>query len=144
MRNKLDHPHAGIACINSADLLPPAGHYSHICIANGLVHVSGQLPITPDGVPLTGRPFGEQTAQVLRNIDACLAAAGVDKRNLVQVRVHVTDMDHWPAFNTLYAAWMGDHRPARAVAGVAALHYGLAVEVDAIALADRDQPTGEP
>lgn len=129
-----------IICRNSAELFQPAGHYSHICIANGFVHLSGQLPLAADGAPLAGRPFREQAAQVLRNIDACLAAADVDRRSLVQVRVYVTDMDRWPEFNELYAAWIGAHRPARAVAGVAALHHGVALEVDAIALAAPSEP----
>jgi reactive intermediate/imine deaminase len=134
-----NNPDAGIVCKNSEELFQPAGHYSHVCIANGFAYLSGQLPLAADGAPLTERPFDEQAAQVLRNIDACLAAAGVDRRSLVQVRVYVTDMADWPAFNRLYAAWIGEHRPARAVAGVAELHYGLALEVDAIALAA--QPT---
>lgn len=90
-----------------------------------------------DGTPLTGKPFHEQVVQVLRNVEGCLAAAGADKKDLVQVRVYVTDIKTWPLFNELYAAWIGDHRPARAVAGVAELHFGLDVEVEAIALTDQ-------
>lgn len=139
MPNSLD-----IDCRNSAELLAPAGHYSHVCIANGSVYVSGQLPLAPDGTPLTDQPFEQQAAQVLRNLDACLAAAGVDRQHLVQVRVYVTDMANWPAFNRLYAQWIGAHRPARAVAGVAQLHYGLALEVEAIALAAGSHPHSHP
>lgn len=146
MPNSPDPANPAVICKNSAELAPPAGHYSHVCIANGFVHVSGQLPLAPDGAPLAGRPFDEQAEQVLRNVDACLAAAGVDRQSLVQVRVYLTDMAHWPAFNALYAAWIGAHRPARAVAGVAALHHGVALEVEAIALAassNQHQPPGE-
>lgn len=123
-----------IECINSSQLVAPAGHYSHLCRANGLVHISGQLPLAADGSPLTGRPFEEQAAQVLTNLDACLAAAGLVRHDLLQVRVYVTRIANWPAFNRLYAEWLGEHRPARAVAGVAELHYGLEVEVEAVAL----------
>jgi enamine deaminase RidA (YjgF/YER057c/UK114 family) len=50
--------------------------------------------------------------------------------------VYVTDMEtHWPAFDALYRAWIGDVRPARAVVPVPTLHYGLAVEIEATALA---------
>ncbi|ECE6505458.1 RidA family protein, partial [Salmonella enterica subsp. salamae] len=41
----------------------------------------------------------------------------------------------WPVFNKVYAEWIGEFRPSRAVAGVSELHYGAAVEVEAIALA---------
>jgi enamine deaminase RidA (YjgF/YER057c/UK114 family) len=54
---------------------------------------------------------------------------------LLQVRVYLTDIDQWGAFNTLYAEWAGAHRPARAVVPVPALHFGLMIEVEAVALA---------
>lgn len=123
-----------IRCANVAAISPPGGHYSHVCIAAGQVFLSGQLPIRADGTPMKGSPFEEQARQVLANIEACLNEAGAGKGDLLQVRVYVTDMAHWPAFNRIYAAWIGAHRPARAVAGVAQLHYGLELEVEAIAL----------
>jgi 2-iminobutanoate/2-iminopropanoate deaminase len=46
----------------------------------------------------------------------------------------VTDIGSWPAFNTLYAAWAGAARPARAVVPVPHLHYGFQIEVEAVAL----------
>lgn len=114
---------------------PPAGHYSASCTANGMVYVSGQLPITFSGQKLSEAPFERQAQQVLDNLDACLAGAGTSRGKLVQVRVYITDMTQWPAFNKIYADWIGDCRPARAVAGVTELHFGLAVEVEAVALA---------
>jgi 2-iminobutanoate/2-iminopropanoate deaminase len=126
---------AAIACANSDAISPPAGHYSHTCTAAGLVFVSGILPIAVDGQPLRDAPFEAQARQVLANLDACLAAAGVDRDALVQVRVYVTDIQRWPEFNRLYAEWIGAHKPARAVAGVRELHFGLALEVEAVALA---------
>lgn len=126
---------SAIACANSTAIAQPAGHYSHICTAAGMVYISGQLPIKPDGTALADQSFEEQARQVLANVEGCLAQAGLDKDSLVQVRVYVTDIGNWPLFNRLYAAWIGEHRPARAVAGVAELHYGLAVEVEAVALA---------
>ncbi len=128
-------PPSAIACANSTALAQPGGHYSHICTAAGLVFISGQLPITPEGTALTDRSFEEQSTQVLANIEGCLAQAGLGKDSLVQVRVYVTDIRNWPSFNKLYAAWIGVHKPARAVAGVSELHHGLAVEIEAIALA---------
>jgi len=97
--------------------------------------ISGQLPINSEGHALADQSFEEQTRQVLTNLEHCLARAGVDKYSLVQVRVYVTDIDQWPTFNRIYEQWLGDHRPARAVAGVAQLHFGSAVEVEAMALA---------
>ena len=120
--------------INPDTLAAPGGHYSHAVIAGGLVFVAGQLPITPSGEKLNQACFANQARQVLANVSAALAAAGTGVAQLVQVRVYVTDIDHWPAFNTIYADWAGDSRPARAVVPVPMLHHGFLIEVEAVAM----------
>ena len=121
--------------MNPAGLATPGGHYSHVSIANGLIFVSGQLPIDASGAKLTDRPFEAQAEQVLANLACALAAAGSDVRKLVQVRVYIVDVAHWASFNEIYARWAGDARPARAVVPVPALHFGLKIEMEAVALA---------
>lgn len=116
------------------DLATPGGHYSHVTVANGFVFVSGQLPITAAGIRLTDRPFAEQAQQVLDNVARALLAAGSGIDRLVQVRVYVDDIANWPEFNRLYASWAGDARPARAVVPTGPLHFGLKVEVEAMAV----------
>lgn len=110
----------------------PGGHYSHAAVANGFVFVSGQLPITPEGVKLVDAPFEQQAEQVLANLRAILEASGSSVDRLVQVRVYVDTIDNWPAFNAVYAKWAGAARPARAVVPVGPLHFGLKVEVEAV------------
>ena len=121
-----------IQTLNPATLAPPGGHYSHAVVAAGMVFVSGQLPITAGGQRLNDQPFEAQVAQVLHNVEAALTAGGSDKTRLVQVRVYVTDIALWPAFNALYATWIGAHRPARAVVPVPQLHHGFLIEVEAV------------
>ncbi|CAG9223953.1 hypothetical protein BGLA2_350006 [Burkholderia gladioli] len=58
-----------ILTANCARIAPPAGHYSHVCVAAGLAHVSGQLPVSAAGKPLAARPFAEQVRKVLANLD---------------------------------------------------------------------------
>jgi len=123
-----------IAQFNPPTMAAPGGHYSHSVAGNGLVFVSGQLPIRPDGTKLNAAPFEEQARQVLDNVALALAAAGSGVERLLQVRVYVTDMGSWPAFNALYVEWAGAARPARAVVPVPELHYGFKVEVEAVAL----------
>ena len=120
---------------NPATMATPGGHYSHAVAGNGFVFVSGQLPIAPDGAKLNDAPFERQARQVLDNVAAALEAAGSSVNRLVQVRVYVTDIQSWPAFNSLYAAWAGSARPARAVVPVPELHFGFKIEIEAIALA---------
>jgi 2-iminobutanoate/2-iminopropanoate deaminase len=91
--------------IEPPGLAPPGGHYSHAVVANGFVFVSGQLPITAQGQRLTDAPFEQQAEQVLANVQAALEAAGSSVAQLVQVRVYVSDIADWPAFNAVYARW---------------------------------------
>ena len=128
-------------CIQPTGMAPPGGHYSHAVVAGGFVHVAGQLPITADGRKLSDAPFDDQARQVLANIEAAVLGAGSRLDHLVQVRVYLTRIDDWPAFNALYAAWLGPHRPARAVVPVPVLHFGFLLEAEAVALcAPPDRP----
>ena len=119
--------------INPSTVAAPGGHYSHASIAGGLVFVSGQLPITAAGEKLTAASFEDQARQALANVRAILEAAGSGIEQLVQVRVYVDSVENWPAFNAVYAQWAGSARPARAVVPTGPLHYGLKVEVEAVA-----------
>jgi 2-iminobutanoate/2-iminopropanoate deaminase len=119
----------GIDLRNSAGLVPPRGHYSHVAVHAGVAYISGQLPLDASGTPLTDQPFDVQIAQVLDNLDDCLRTAGSSREQLLSVTVYVTDITQWPAFDAAYAQWVGTHRPARAVACVADLRYGAALEV---------------
>ncbi|WP_327732871.1 RidA family protein [Streptomyces nojiriensis] len=122
-----------IRLADSTAMTPPLGHYSHVAVHNGIAHISGQLPVDTDGTPAADEPFDTQVRMVLCNLDYCLAAAGTDRDHLISVTVYVTDIAQWPEFDAIYAEWLGSYRPARAVAGVSSLHYGAAVEVQAVA-----------
>jgi 2-iminobutanoate/2-iminopropanoate deaminase len=124
-----------IVLTNPDTMAKPGGHYTHAVTANGFVFIAGQLPIARDGGKLVDAPFETQAQQVLDNVAAALAGAGSAVERLVQVRVYVTDINQWPAFNTIYAKWVGASRPARAVVPVPELHFGFKIEVEAVALA---------
>ena len=117
------------------DALPaPAGHYSPAVVSGGLVFVSGQLPVDPStGRPMADATVEEQTRRVMANVAEILEAAGSSLDRVVRVTAYVSDVAFWPRFNAAYAEAMGDHRPARTVVPVPALHHGVAVEVDVIA-----------
>lgn len=84
---------------------------------------------------LHDRPFDVQAKQVLANVAAAVRGAGSSIDRILQVRIYITDIAMWPAFNEIYAQWAGPARPARAVVPVPALHYGCCLEVEAVALA---------
>lgn len=116
----------------------PKGHYSPGIEHNGLIYVSGQLPMDLERrVPFTGS-IEEQTELALRNVEAVLHAAGSDLDHVIQMTIYVSDMELWGRVNETYARVMGDHRPARAMIPVKDLHFDTKIEIQAIAATKED------
>ena len=110
------------------------GPYSQAIIAGEFVYCAGQVALEPaTGEPISG-DVRLQTELVLDNLAAVLAAAGSDLAHVVKTTVYLTDFTEFAAMNEVYAARFGDHRPARATVGVAALPKGLRVEIDCVAV----------
>ena len=109
------------------------GHYSQAVVHGGIVYVAGQLPIVPEEPARKLADFESQAEQVLANVFAILEAAGSAPERILRATVYIADVAHWPAFNAIYARHLGDHKPARTVVPVGALHYGYLVEMDVIA-----------
>ncbi len=122
-----------ITKIYTAEAPTPAGHYSQAIVHNGLVYVAGQLPINPHVADKTPGDIAQQTTQVLRNLEAVLKASGSSKDMVLKVTIYVSDISLWGEINKIYAAFFGDHRPARAVIPVKDLNYGYQLELEAIA-----------
>lgn len=117
----------------------PAAHspYSHAVIANGLVFVSGQIPVRPGGGPteVVGNTMQEQTRQSLRNVQTILKAAGSSLERVVKVTVLLARPDLYKEMNEAYAEFFPDARPARSMVRFGADIPGVLVAIDAIALA---------
>jgi len=116
------------------DKAPTAiGPYSQAIVANGFVFCAGQIPIDPATGQLIDGDVRAQTERVLANLAAVLSAAGAGWKDVVKTTVFLADLGHFPVVNEVYAAALGDARPARATVQVAALPRGVLVEIDAIA-----------
>jgi 2-iminobutanoate/2-iminopropanoate deaminase len=122
-----------IRSIQPASLPPPQGHYSPGLLAGDLLFISGQLPGGD-----ANAPFADQARRAMEALLAILREAGGAPADLLKITVYLVGIDHWPAFNSLYAALLGEAKPARAIVPVPALHHGYLVEVEAIAtIADK-------
>jgi len=124
---------APIRSIQTRGTKPPVGHYSQAIQHDGLVYVSGQLPMNLETGQLVPGTVEAQTELTLSNLRRILEAAGSGLDRVLQVTIYVPSIDHWPAVNATYARVLGAHRPARAVVPVPVLHGDAAVEVQAIA-----------
>ena len=122
-----------IESIHTTHAATPGGHYAQAIAHQGILYLSGQLPVRADGRHNIGEPFEVQVAVALGNLMAILDAAGRGPHDLLKVTVYIAGIEHWPAFDRIYARYLGEHRPARAVVPVPALHHGYLVEIEALA-----------
>ena len=112
----------------------PKGHYSPAVVHNGLIFVSGQLPVDhATGETETGA-IEKQTEIALRNVETILKAAGSDLNHVLQMTIYVSEMDDWGKVNEVYQRILGEHKPARAIVPVKTLHFGTQIEIQAIAM----------
>lgn len=118
----------------STDQAPAAiGPYAQAVMANGFLFTAGQIPLDPVSMEVVGDEVAAQTEQVLRNLSAVLAAAGVDWSRVVKTTVFLRTMDDFPAMNAVYARELGEARPARSTVAVAGLPRNVRVEIECVA-----------
>lgn len=110
----------------------PKGHYSPAIVHAGVVYVSGQLPIYPDGSIETGE-IEEQLRLCMKNMEIILLEAGSALDKILKVNIYLADISQWSRVNAAYSAIMGDHKPSRAIIPCPELHYGCELEIDCIA-----------
>lgn len=95
-------------------------------------NISAQLPIDLDGKLIDGT-VAEQTAQCLAYVKAIVESVDHAVEDIVKVNVYLADIADLAAMNEAYAAFFGDHKPARKVVGCGELPFGARVMIDAIA-----------
>jgi reactive intermediate/imine deaminase len=118
--------------IKSEKIPVPKGHYSPVIEHNGILYLSGVLPVDPK-TNMAPESIREQSDLVLSKIDMLLNESGSSRNKVLSMRIYLSDIEHWDAFNAVYAEFFGDHRPARCVVPAGKLHYGSLIEAEAIA-----------
>ncbi len=111
----------------------PKGHYSPAVIHNGLVFVSGQLPINHETGEENTHSIEAQTEQCLRNVEADLLGADSDLNHVLKMTIFVSDENLWGAVNETYKRILGEHKPARAIIPVGKFRSDFLIEIEAIA-----------
>jgi len=111
------------------------GPYSQAVAAGGYVFTSGQIGLDPTTGQLVEGGIEAQTRQVMANLAAVLAAAGLTFGDVVKTTIFLIDMNDFGAVNGVYGESFEDGpKPARSTVAVAALPRGARVEIEAIAL----------
>lgn len=109
------------------------GPYSQAVEANGMIFVSGQLPINPATGEMP-KDINEQAMQSIANIKAVLAEAGCSLDNVVKTTVFLSDMSLFAGMNEVYSMAFSAPFPARSAFAVKELPKGAKVEIEVIAV----------
>lgn len=120
------------AVIQTAAAPQAIGPYSQAVKINGVVYLSGQIPLDPATMEMVEGDIYAQARRVFANLGAVAEAAGGDLGRCVKVNIFLTDLADFAAVNTVMAEFCSEPFPARACVQVAALPRGARVEVDAI------------
>ena len=123
--------------INPAGGPGAVGPYSPAIKFNGLVFVSGQIPLDPASGELVGGDIQAQVRRVLENIGLLLGEAGSSFQEVLKVSVFLADLNHFEAMNQVYAEYFDDSRPARSTIEASRLPKGVDVEIDVIAACEK-------
>lgn len=110
------------------------GPYSQAIEANGMIFLSGQLPVDPATGEFVPGGVAEQTTQCFENIKSILAEAGLTTANIVKTTVFLADMSLFAEMNGVYATYFEGDFPARSAFAVKALPKGALVEIESIAI----------
>jgi 2-iminobutanoate/2-iminopropanoate deaminase len=115
----------------------PRGHYTPALRAGDFVYVSGQGPIDPVTDKLAPGDVEFQTRLTLSNIQSILEAAGASITDIVKCSVFLRDISEFQNMNRAYAAFFGDHKPARTTVEAKFHQAEMLVEIDCVAYKPR-------
>ncbi|MFA7173637.1 MAG: RidA family protein [Kiritimatiellia bacterium] len=125
--------------INTPNAPQAIGPYSQGIEFNGMVFLSGQIPLNPRTMELAGSDIEAQTAQVFENIKAVLAAAELSLGNVVKTTVFLKNIGDFSGMNKVYARYFAEHKPTRSTIEVARLPKDSLIEIECIAMASEKE-----
>jgi reactive intermediate/imine deaminase len=115
------------------DKAPQAiGTYSQAVKHQGLVFISGQIPLDPQSMEIVEGGIEAQIQRVFESLSAICAAAGGSLDDIVKLTIFLTDLGNFPQVNTIMGQYFSAPYPARAAVEISALPKGVDVEMDAI------------
>lgn len=112
----------------------PIGPYSQAILKNDTLYVSGQIPLNPFSGELVVDSIENATRQVLENISALLAEAGMSTENVVKCSIFLKSMDDFSSMNEIYSSFFRSTPPARETVQVSKLPLDVPIEISCIAI----------
>jgi len=110
------------------------GPYSQAIEANGMLFISGQIPVNPATGTIVEGGIAEQTEQVMKNIEAILKEAGYTFKDVIKSTCLLSDMSNFKEMNEIYGKYYAEEPPVRAAFAVKELPLSVLVEIETIAV----------
>ena len=120
--------------INISDAPKPIGPYSQGIMVNGMLFVSGQIPVNPYTGEILKGDIQTQTKQVMTNVLAILKEAGMNFSNVVKTSIFLSDINNFEKANDAYASYFNEDPPARECIQAARLPKNVDIEISVIAV----------
>lgn len=119
--------------IHTSNAPAAIGPYSQAVESNGMLYISGQVPIDPATSKVVEGGITEQTEQVMKNVEAILSEAGYSFSDVIKSTCLLSDMANFAEMNAVYGKYYADDPPARAAFAVKELPLGVLIEIETIA-----------
>lgn len=120
--------------INSTKAPAPIGPYSQATMANGTLYVSGQIGLNQESGNLVNDTIENETHQVMKNLEAILAEAGMGFEHVLKCTIFVKDLNNFGRINETYGSYFASNPPARETVEVSRLPKDVNVEISCIAV----------
>lgn len=119
--------------ISTSDAPAAIGPYSQANFANGILYISGQIPLNPQTGKLE-EGIEKETHQVMKNLEAILKEAGMTFKNVLKATIFLKNMDDFAVMNDIYASYLDPESfPARETVQVSCLPKNVDIEISMIA-----------
>ena len=130
-----------IATINAPQAIGP---YSQAVRVGSFVHTAGQIAINPETSQIVAGGVTEQAEQVMRNLEAVLAAAGTAFENVVKTTIFLRYMKDFSSVNEVYGRYFVAGKPARSTVAVSALPLKALLEIEVVAFVPEADTAEKP
>ncbi len=120
--------------IETSQAPAPIGPYSQAVLSGNTLYTSGQIAINPKSGDLIMNTIEEETHQVMTNVKAVLAKAGMNFDHVIKTSIFISDMDNFGRINEIYGQYFTANFPARETVEVARLPKDVNVEISMIAV----------
>lgn len=122
------------AALTTKNAPKPNGNYSHVVRSGNHLYLCGFMGDDATTAKILHNKIEGQTRQIMRNIEACLQAAGSSLDKIISRRIYMIDMNEFRIVDRIWGEWIKEPYPVSTCIGVTALAKECAkVEIEVVA-----------